>query len=137
MYLKVHYSVGENTWSVNIVKANNILEAKKQIQPKGELIEEFVKINGKSFSEFKKSNCEEDIEWISYASYECLKHIYVYIGNGAVNDIKFDVWYKNAEGGIVPFMKWCSIEDITEQNFKARAAELNNANILHDIMSDI
>ena len=42
MYLKVHYSVGENTWSVNIVKANNILEAKRQYAKKHPNSEIFV-----------------------------------------------------------------------------------------------
>ncbi len=52
-----------------------------------------IEINGEYLDDFINSDStNEDIKEIRYASYGCLAYIYVYVKNGIVDDIIFDVW---------------------------------------------
>jgi len=52
-----------------------------------------IEVNGEALDAFKADGGkDEDIEWFRYETYGCLSYVYVYIKNGSVDDILFDVW---------------------------------------------
>lgn len=93
-------------------------------------------INGTSVDEFENGlklfdgtrdnycGTDKDIEWIRYESYGCLAYIYVYIKNGIVKDVVFDIWSNKWDSQFVENTSIGNIEtnydsyvDIAEKNW--------------------
>lgn len=72
-----------------------------------------IEANGDDINKYiAEGGTNEGLEWLRYERYGCLDYIYVFIKNGKVDYVSFDVW---CDEGMVDFIDSITIDKLTEE----------------------